>query len=218
MVQTSRSVTTLALGSRPRQGLARMRAKREVRECGRVRGWTLTLPSELPFWELESWWIPEFLEINYKGQNPSPWGVLYIIGKLLKCRCLKWVRMTHLESETQVMIKRKVRSQIGSLIPDHEKLGIDLISWSKVCTRSYSPTKLQEFQPWRFWDSHLGVPGQKVIWMRAPRRGEKYTICEKVVASFESRPWWILWVWGRSWLILAPRVLQLCTNHLVLVL
>jgi hypothetical protein len=29
-------VTTLALGSRPRQGFARVRAKREARECGRV--------------------------------------------------------------------------------------------------------------------------------------------------------------------------------------
>jgi len=53
-------VTTLALGSRPRQGLAKVRAKSEAQEshfmlpgvweC--VREWTPTLPSELPLWEL----------------------------------------------------------------------------------------------------------------------------------------------------------------------
>jgi hypothetical protein len=32
---------------------------------------------------------------------------------------------------------------------------------SKVCTRSYAPSKLQESQLWEFRDSHLGVPGQK---------------------------------------------------------
>ncbi len=36
-----------------------------------VREWTLTLPSELPFWELESQWIPKSSEGDYKGQNPS---------------------------------------------------------------------------------------------------------------------------------------------------
>jgi hypothetical protein len=71
-------------------------------ECERVRGWKLTLPSELPFWELESRWTLEPSESNDKGQNTSHWRVLYIIRKLLKCRCLKWVRMTpfgHLQHE-----------------------------------------------------------------------------------------------------------------------
>jgi hypothetical protein len=40
---------------------------------------------------------PEFSERNCRGQNSLPWGVLYIIRKLLKCRCLKWARMTHLD-------------------------------------------------------------------------------------------------------------------------
>jgi hypothetical protein len=34
---------------------------------------------------------------NCRGQNSSPWRVLYIIGKLLKCKCLKWARMAHLD-------------------------------------------------------------------------------------------------------------------------
>jgi hypothetical protein len=110
----------------------------------------------------------------------------YIIGKLWKCRCLKWARMTHLTFATQVMAKRKVGSQTGSLTPDHKKLGIDSIpvcaggvwhtigklltrattfletsSWSEVWTRNYSPTKLWESKPWQFRNSPLGVSGQK---------------------------------------------------------
>ncbi len=61
-----------------------------------MRKWTLPLPSELPFWELDSRWTPESLESDCKGQNPLDWGVPYIIGKLLERRCLKWARITHL--------------------------------------------------------------------------------------------------------------------------
>ncbi len=72
------SVTTLALGSRPKQGLTKARAKREAQESHfmlpkmqkSVREWTLTLPSELPLWELESRWTPKFLGSDYRGQKP----------------------------------------------------------------------------------------------------------------------------------------------------
>jgi hypothetical protein len=37
------------------------------------------------------------LEFDYKGQNTLHWGVFYIIGKLLKCRCRKWTRLSHLD-------------------------------------------------------------------------------------------------------------------------
>ncbi len=54
-------------------------------------------------------------------------GVLCIIEKTLECKCLKWARIVHLESETQVMAKRRVGSQTASLIPDQKKLGINPI-------------------------------------------------------------------------------------------
>jgi len=44
---------------------------------------------------LESSGTPETLELNCRGQTTSPWGVLYIIGKVLKCKCRKWPRMNH---------------------------------------------------------------------------------------------------------------------------
>jgi hypothetical protein len=111
------------------------------------------------------------------------------------------------------MVKRKAGSQTDSLTPNHKKSGIDLVSscaggmqhaigklstrattslhtssQSEVCTRSYSVAKLQEFQPWRFRDSHLGASGQKAIWMKALWRGAEYTTWGKVVASPESEP------------------------------
>jgi len=99
-------VATLALGSRPKQGLTKVRAKCEARESHfmlprvqeSVREWTLTLLNELPLWELESQWTPKFLENGCRGQNPLDWGVPYIIGKLLELTCLKWARMTHLDT------------------------------------------------------------------------------------------------------------------------
>ncbi len=36
-------------------------------------------------------------ELKLKGQNNSHWGVLGVIGKVLKCRCLNWPRIGHLD-------------------------------------------------------------------------------------------------------------------------
>ncbi len=138
------------------------------------------------------------------------------------------------------MAKRRVGSQTASLTPDHKKLGIDpiylatwgvphivgklstraitllqTISQSKVCSQSYGAPKSRESQLARFRDSHSGVPGEKshldvgsVASHRVYYKGEG--------GGFPQ-------VWAVvslvcpccSWLVLAPRVLQLCTNHLV---
>jgi hypothetical protein len=70
----------------------------------------------------------------------------------------------------------------------------------------------------KLWGAKIARVPTLAIWMRASRRGAKYIIWGKVVASPEFGPWWVLWVWGRPWLFLASKVLQLCTNHFVLVL
>jgi hypothetical protein len=121
----SHNIATLALGLRPRQrgykvagqeeawklsqrGCKRVWAMRKLeshitysRECKKVwrsvREWTLTLPRQLPLWEMESRWILKTLESDFRGQNSMACGVLYIIEKLLKSRCLKWARITHLD-------------------------------------------------------------------------------------------------------------------------
>ncbi len=98
-------VVTLALGLQPRQGLARLWAKREAREShlmfprvqNNVKEWTFTLPSELPFWELESQWTFKSSKGNCRGQKSLDWGVPYNIGNFLQRKCLKWFRITHLD-------------------------------------------------------------------------------------------------------------------------
>jgi hypothetical protein len=40
-------------------------------------------------------WTPKSSKSDWRGQNLLDWGVLYIIGKLLELRFLKWANMTH---------------------------------------------------------------------------------------------------------------------------
>jgi hypothetical protein len=47
--------------------------------------------------DLESSGTPECLEFNRKAQNTSHWGVLNVIGKVLKHRYRKWPRIGHLD-------------------------------------------------------------------------------------------------------------------------
>jgi hypothetical protein len=78
------TVTTLALGSRLRQGLAKAWAKRETQESH------FMLPRVLPLWELESWWTPKFLESDCRGQTywieeciislESSWNIMSKMG------------------------------------------------------------------------------------------------------------------------------------------
>jgi hypothetical protein len=86
----------------------------------------------------------------------------------------------------------------------------------EVWTRNYGPAKLRESNLSSFgtplWESR----DKKAIWMWALWRGTENTIWGKVVASPESRLWWVLWVQSRPWLVLAPKVLQHNTNQLVI--
>jgi hypothetical protein len=47
--------------------------------------------------DLESSGTPECLELDSKGKNTSHWGVLGVIGKVLKRRYRKWPRIGHLD-------------------------------------------------------------------------------------------------------------------------
>jgi len=44
---------------------------------------------------LESSRTPAISELDCRCQNTSAWGVFYTVGKVLKCRCRKWPRMSH---------------------------------------------------------------------------------------------------------------------------
>jgi hypothetical protein len=70
---------------------------------------------------LESSVTPATLELNSRRQNILPWGVLYTVGKALKCRCRKWPRMSHLDICSTSYGRKKGRT--GNLTLDHKKVG-----------------------------------------------------------------------------------------------
>jgi hypothetical protein len=57
----------------------------------------------------ESSGTPETLEFDCRGQNTSHCDVIYIIGKILKCRCRKWACMSHLDIYSTSYGKKKSR-------------------------------------------------------------------------------------------------------------
>ncbi len=88
-------------------------------------------------------------------------------------------------------------------------------SRSEVCSQSYGAPKLQEFQLARFQDSHSKVPGEKshldvdlVERCRIYYKGEGGGFPQVRVMVSLVCP-------CCPWLVLTPKVLQLCSNHLV---
>jgi len=61
---------------------------------GQVWGWSPTLGKSK---DLESSGTPECSELDSNAQNTSHWGVLDVIGKVLKRRYQKWPRIGHLD-------------------------------------------------------------------------------------------------------------------------
>jgi hypothetical protein len=184
----------------------------------------------------ESFGTPKNSEFDCRGQNTSPWSVFYTVGKVLKCKCPKWPRMSHLdicstsydrkkgrESNWQFDSRSlKVRNQPDpgacrwsvtrrwKVLKESYKFASDLIpigGLSKELWVAKVPGVQTRTVPGQFQDSHLGVPGQTTIWMWPPWSGVEYTIWGKVVASPKSGPWWVKWVQSCLWLVLAPRVL-----------
>ncbi len=188
------TIATVALGLWPRQGLAKVRAKSEAQESHfilpgmqkSVKEWALTLPNELPHWELDSRWTPKFSEADCRGQNSLDWKVLYIIRKLLERRCLNEFAWSIWVFKIYVMAKRRVGNQnatlgialiylcvgvmphtVAKMLMRNTTL-LSISSRSKFFERSYGPPKLRESQFRKFRDSNLGVLGQNDIWVLAP--------------------------------------------------
>jgi hypothetical protein len=171
-----------------------------------VREWTITLPSELPFWELESRWIPKSLENDRKGQNPLDWEVLHIIGNFLELRCLKWACMNHLDTSNTSYGQKKGRESNWQFDSRPLKVGNHpdflMCRWRatylwKALDNSYN-----------FALDLISIGGLDAkLWVlkvtRVPTLGPK------------SELWWVLWIQVCLWLVLTSKVLKLCTNQLV---
>jgi hypothetical protein len=196
------------------------------------------LNSHVRSWSLE--WTPEFLERNFRGQNSLPQGILYIIGKILKRRCLKWSYITHLDIFNTSYGQKNGREsnwqfdswplKVGNR-PDLRRCrGRVTYRW-KALNKGYNfasdliaigglHKKLCTFK----------VAGVPIVAISGLPLGSPETKNHLDVASVERHR---VYYKGEGsgfpqvqavvslvcpccpWLVLAPKVLQLCTNHLM---
>jgi hypothetical protein len=99
------NVITLALSLWPRQGIARLQAKRETQESHHMLSIVQSVWGNEPSHSQVNSHVGsssakstfEFLKRDCRGENPLICRVFYIIKKLLKRRCLKCACIAHLD-------------------------------------------------------------------------------------------------------------------------
>jgi len=189
---------------------------------------------------MESRWTPEISESDCRGQNAMACGVLYIIGKLLERRCLKWAHMAHLNIWNTSYGQKKGRESNCQFDSRPQKVGnrLNLLSYKgraiyrwKALDESYNFTldriAIRGLLA-KSWGSKVaGVPFGAISGLPLGSPGKNSHLD---VASVESYKVYYKGEGGGfpqvravvslvcpccPWLILAPRVLQLCTNHFV---
>jgi hypothetical protein len=155
---------------------------------GQVWGWSPTLGK---VGGLESSETPECSKLDIKAQNTSHWGVLGVIGKVLKCRCRKWPCIGNSDicsrpsygqqkgRESNWQFDSRPLKVKNRPLPD---VWIESATrrW-KALNESYNfdsrlvpiwvqgeelwPFKVSGVQPGQFQDSISGVPTKCAIWM-----------------------------------------------------
>jgi len=123
--------------------------------------------------DLESSKTPECLESDSKAQNTSHWGVLGVIGKVLKLRYRKWPRIGHLDicspsygqfdSQPLKVGNRPLPNlRIESAtwrwkdLDEGYNFGSDLVAIGLCSWELWAP-KVPRLQPGQFWDN-FGTP------------------------------------------------------------
>ncbi len=139
---------------------------RSVRMTLTLPKWGLGSPSE----------TPKNSKFDCRGQNTSPWNVLYTIGKVLKFRCQKmashepfghmqhmlWTKKSKIDSTP--MCAGGVRHTVGKLLRRATSL-FETSPQLEVWARSYELPKSQESKPGQFRNFSLGVLGKSAIQM-----------------------------------------------------
>jgi hypothetical protein len=173
-----------------------------------VWGWSPTLGKSE---DLESSGTPECSELDSKAKNTSHWGVLGVIGKVLKRRYRKWPRIGHLNICSPSYGQKKGREsnwqfdsrplKVGNRpLPDLRiesvirrwkdldegyKFSSDLVA-IRLRSRELWALKVLGLHPGQFSrqfrDSDPGVPGKSDIRAWVPRSVTEYTIGSMVVA------------------------------------
>ncbi len=154
-------------------------------------GWSPTLGKSE---DLESSGTPECSELDSKAQNTSHWGVLGVIGKVLKRRCRKWPRIGHLEICSPSYGQKKGREsnwqfdsrplKVGNRpLPDLRikssirrwkdldagyKFGWDLVAIGRRSRELWAPKVpgLQRRNPGKKWHSGVGAAESRRVYYR----------------------------------------------------
>jgi len=183
---------------------------------------------------------PKNSERNCRGQNTLHWGVLYTIEKVLKCRCPKWPRMSHLdicstsygwekgrESNWQfdswpLKVKNRPNPDAcrGSathrwkVLEESYNFGSNLVLIRVRGEKLWTP-KVLGVQTGTVSGLHFESPGKKSHLDASAVKIAKNTIWGKVVASLKSGPWWVKWVQGCPWLVPTLKVCKMISNQFV---
>jgi hypothetical protein len=176
---------------------------------GQVWGWSPTLGKSE---DLESSGTLECLELDIKAQNTSHWGVLGVIGKVLKRRYRKWPRIGHLNICSPSYGQKKGREsncqfdsrplKVGNRpLPDLRiesairrwkdldegyKFGSDLVA-IRICSRELWAPKVPRLHPGQFRDN-FGTPTRE---SRESR--EKVTFGRGCRGEPQSIPYGVRW-------------------------
>jgi hypothetical protein len=134
--------------------------------------------------------LPKIQSSSWRAKTPCIGGVLGVIRKVLKCRCLNWPRIGHLDICSPSYGQKKGRESNWQFDSRPLKVGnrplLD-VQWQcatwrwKALEESYNigsylapirlgsreiwTPKVPGLQPGQFRDSNLGVPGKIATWM-----------------------------------------------------
>jgi hypothetical protein len=145
---------------------------------------------------LESSGTPENSELEFRGQNTSHWGVLYTIEKVLRCKCPKWPRMSHLDICSSSYGQKKGRESNWQFDSWPLKFGNRLES--DVCRRSATWSWKALKESYKIASELIPIRGlSKKLWMPKVSGVQTGTIsrlllgspgkkCHSDVASVES--------------------------------
>jgi len=135
---------------------------------------------EMGTWEFSG--TLKTLEFNCRGQNTLPWDILYILEKLSKCRCRKWLCMSHLDICNTSYGKKKGRGsnwQFDSWplkVKNRPDLGV--CRWS--VTRHWKALK----ENYKFASNLIPIGGlSKELWTRKVPRIQTGTISRLLLGS-----------------------------------
>jgi hypothetical protein len=189
---------------------------------------------------MESQWILEISESDCRGQTSMACGVIYIIKKILERRCLKCARIVHLDIWNTSYGQKKGRESNCQFNSQPQKVGnrpLPDVRFGSATWRWKALDKSYNFASDRIaiggllaklWGSKVpGVPFGAISGLPLGSPGKNSHLD---VGSVESQRVYYKGEGGGfpqvravvsfvcpccPWFVLAPRVLQLCTNHFV---